>query len=1006
MRGLKSVLLGLALVVAVPWVASAQATLAGVVRDSSGAVLPGVTVEASSPVLIEKARTALTDDAGRYQIIDLRPGIYTVTFTLTGFIVVRRDGVELTGTAVTTANADLRVGGVQETITVTGETPIVDLQSTTRQTVMGQEIVTAIPTSRNSFAVAVLIPAVTVSNGFGPQQDVGGALGPTTLALMAHGSRVSDQRLMVNGVALSTMIGGGWGGGAIPNATGTAEFAIDTAAVDATLATGGVRTNFIPRDGGNRFSGTIAAAFATEGFASDNYTGSDLGARGLSAPGNIKVNGDFNPGAGGPLKRDSLWFFASGRYQVADLYVPGMFHNRNANDPNAWTYVADTSRPAVAPREFFVYQGRLTWQASPKNKVGVTFDWESNCFCPDNVSALRTPEAGTDRRFPLQRFVQLDWASPVSSKLLLEASGIHRVERWGGMHLQTGNGGVAPLDPRMVGVFDSSRGLTYRAAAQGLAPGSPPYNNSWNENLHYRAAMSYVPGSHVFKVGFNNAWGYHDNESYDIVPYFYTFNGTTPAAITIRSTPYTTKVEVNRDLGIFAQDKWTTGRWTLAGGIRYDHFKNSFPEQVLGPSFFTPTRNERFERIENISWHDITPKLGATYDVFGNGRTAVKATLNKYLLGYGTFAFGENGLSSAPNPIFRLVNNATRTWHDDDRDYVPDCDLRTFAANGECDALQNPAFGTIVPGTSYDPDLLTGWGKRQYNWEFSVGVQQEVVPRVSADVSYFRRSYGNFQVMDDRSVRPADYDRFTFTAPRDPRLPGGGGYTLTAMDLKFPQVFAPQDNFVTLAKTYGEQSEVWQGVDVTGTTRLQNGIYLFGGVSTGRLVRDDCPIVEKLPETLHDFFGNTRLFFFAARPVELCHRNDGFATQVKGAGAYLIPAIDVQVSAAFQSYPGPMIAGNYNSFGTGTLGRPFGFGPFRAFQIVESGHYGERLNQFDFRLSKILRFGGTRTQVNFDFYNLFNSNAVLTENQAYDFFRTPTSILQARFFKLGVQFDF
>jgi hypothetical protein len=322
-------LLLLASVLIIPTAVQAQATLAGVVRDTSGAVLPGVTVEAASPVLIEKVRTSVTDSVGRYQIIDLRPGTYTVTFTLTGFATVRREAVELSGTAVTTVNGDMRVGGVQETITVSGETPTVDLQTATRQTVMDQEVVTAVPTSRNSFAVGVLIPGVTVSNGFGSQQDVGGALGPTTLALMAHGSRVSDQRLMVNGVSLSTMIGGGWGGGAVPNATGTAEFAIDTSGVDASLATGGVRTNFIPRDGGNRFSGTVFGSYATEGFASDNFD-ADLLARGLSTPGNIKVNGDFNPGFGGPIKRDKVWFFLSGLYQIADLFWRGMFHIMNA----------------------------------------------------------------------------------------------------------------------------------------------------------------------------------------------------------------------------------------------------------------------------------------------------------------------------------------------------------------------------------------------------------------------------------------------------------------------------------------------------------------------------------------------------------------------------------------------------------------------------------------------------------------------------------------------------
>jgi len=1020
MRSRLRIAFAVLLALMVPCVAFAQAgaSITGVARDESGAVLPGVTVEASSPVLIEKSRTAVTDGTGRYTIVDVRPGEYTVTFTLTGFSTVKRESVGVSGTGAITVDATMKIGNVAETITVSSEAPTVDTQTTTRETVMSQDIVAAIPTSRNSFAVGVLIPGVTVSDGFGSFQDVGGALGPTTLALMAHGSRVSDQRQLVNGVALSTMIGGGWGGGAVPNATGTAEFAIDTAAVDATAATGGVRINFIPRDGGNRFSGTLFGSYATQGFASSNYD-ADLKSRGLSAPGNIKMNGDFNPGMGGPLVKDKLWFFLSGRYQAADNYVAGMFYNLNANNPNSFVYTPDTSRQAIAPRRFQVYSGRLTYQANPKNKIGVTYDLESNCFCPDNVSAGRTPEAADDRRFPLQRFIQVDWNSPISSKLLLEVSGIHRVERWGGMNLQTGNAGnITQLDPRMVGIVDSANNnFTFRAAAQGAAPGSPPFNNSWNNNLHYRAALSYITGSHVVKVGFNNAWGYFDNLAYTGPnPYFYTYAGNVPQAITLQAAPYTTKIQVDRDLGIFAQDKWTTGRWTLAAGVRYDNFKNSFPDQSLGPTFFTPNRNVSFGNIDNINWQDVTPKLGATWDVRGNGKTALKVTLNKYLLGYGTFAFGENGLSSDPNPINRLVNNVTRGWHDDNHDNIPNCNLQNFAANGECAAIANPDFGTVVPGTSFDPNLLTGWGKRQYNWEFSTGIQQELAARTSVEISFFRRWYGNFQTMDSRAFGPSDYQQFSFTAPKDPNLPNGGGYTLTAYDLKFPQVFSNPDNFVTLADNYGNQTEHWNGVDITGTSRLRNGIILQGGVSTGRRVQDDCDVVSKLPETLHQFLGaNTILPFFAARPLQMCHQDDGFTTQIKGLGSYIIPKADVMISGTFQSLPGYNVVANYLAFDSGTLGHAFGSSlivPFSTFQIVQDGAlYGDRLNQLDFRVSKVFKLHTTRTLINFDFFNVLNANPVLTENQTYSPFppnpwRTPQSILQARFFKLGVQFDF
>ena len=785
MRGLKLVLLALAMVVSAPLAAFAQATLAGLVRDTSGAVLPGATIEAASPVLIEKVRSGVADGTGRYTIPDLRPGTYRITFSLTGFKTVVRETVELSGTGVFTVNADLEVGGVQETITVSGLTPMVDLQSTTRQAVMDQEIVSAIPSSRTPFTVGVLIPGVR--KGAFTGQDVGGSVVQEVASLEANGGRTSDQRMMVNGVALSSMIAGGWGGGAVPNATGTAEFAIDVSAVDAQAATGGVRINFIPRDGGNRFSGAVAASYATESFASDNFTGSDVQQQGLAVPGTIKGNGDFNPGFGGPIKRDKLWFFLSGRMLFADNYVPNMFFNANANNINRYDYVRSPDQ-AILHQEQSIFQARFTWQASPKHKIGVTFDQESFCACttgigPQPGGANVSPEAGNDRRFPLQRFVTVDWNTPVSNRLLVEASGIHRVERWGGMDPQVGKlGNIDHLTPGMISVSDSLNPvtggpLTYRAAVQ--------YNNSWNWNIHYRAAVSYITGSNTVKVGFNNAYGHHENTTYSspAMPYSYNFASMVPNAIVYRIVPRTVEVNVNRDMGLFISDKLTTGRWTLAGAIRFDSFKNSFPEQSIVGNYFGRNLNIQFPELDNLSWNDVTPRLGATYDVFGNGKTALKVTLNKYLEGLGTTGFGAAQVTDAPNPILRLSDTTQRVWADGNTNFVPDCDLNNFAPNGECLAVDNPNFGTIIPGRTYDPDLMTGWGKRSYNWEFTTSVQQEIIPRVSLDVQYARRWYGNIRVMDDLAATPASYSPVTITAPADSRLPDGGGYTLTGRSL-------------------------------------------------------------------------------------------------------------------------------------------------------------------------------------------------------------------------------
>jgi hypothetical protein len=468
-----------------------------------------------------------------------------VTFTLSGFKTVVRQGVELSGTNITTINADLAVGAVEETITVTGATPIVDLQSTTRQSVIDQEIVSAVPSSRTPFTLGVLIPGVV--KGAFMSQDVGGSVVQEVASLEANGGRTADQRMMVNGVALSSMIAGGWGGGAVPNATGTSEFAIDVSGVDAQAATGGVRINFIPRDGGNKFEGTVFASFANESFGGDNFTGTDLSqpcgltsnARcGLAAGNKIKGNGDFNPGFGGPLRRDKAWFFLSGRNLYANNFVASPAPNQNAGNLSALAYVPDRSRQAVVHQEQLIGQARVTWQINPKNKIGATADFERFCACETGIgpgpAGLTAPEAGVDRRFPLQRFVTMDWSSPVSNRLLLEASGIHRVERWGGMHLREGKQDApANLPSGIISITDNPNpitggSLTYRSAAE--------FNNSWNWNIHYRAAVSYITGTHNFKVGFNNAYGHHENTTYSdpAAPIAYSFANGAPTGMTYR----------------------------------------------------------------------------------------------------------------------------------------------------------------------------------------------------------------------------------------------------------------------------------------------------------------------------------------------------------------------------------------------------------------------------------------------------------------------------------------
>ncbi len=978
MRALRTLTMFLGSLMIVPAAAYAQAVIAGSVTDGSGGVLPGVTVEAASPALIEKVRTVVTDGAGRYRVVDLRPGAYTITFTLPGFSTVKREGIELTGSFVATIDAQLRVGALQETITVTGEAPVVDVQSTTRERVLAAEMIDALPTSRNHYSLVVLLPGVTTSS-----QDVGGVAGNQQGQTMSiHGGRGDDMRVTQGGVSLGTNLSGGAKSSNTYNMGAVQEVAVDTGAVNAELGQGGIRINLIPKDGGNTFSGTLVTSYANSAMQGSNYT-QDLKDRGLNAPGTLEKNWSFNPGLGGPIKRDKLWFYSSYANNGAANRVAGMFYNKNANNPDVWTYEADLSRPAVLRTTWGNAQGRITWQANAKNKIGVMYDRNFQCQCLGSVTATTAPEAGQDRRYPGMANTFVDWTSPVTNRVLLESTIMRRTEP---IDSRPGAG----VTPNMISVNDQFTGLTYRNRVTG--------GTTDTRFISYRAALSYVTGSHAFKTGFNNGRQTIERLTTADQPVSYRLNTATgvpvPNLITLQAVPYRLTGTFTSDGGIFVQDKWTIDRLTLGFGVRYDFISIAYPEQQLGPGPLVPARSLTLAATHGISWKDITPKLGVSYDVFGNGKTALKASANKYVAGQGLSGPFGDGL----NPGSRLVQTTTRAWTDANRNFIPDCNVTLPAANGECAAMANSNFGTSVPGNNYDPDTVTGWGKRPFDWEFSGGVQHELVTGVSLSVDYFRRLFGNFVVTDNRAVSAADYNAFSIVAPSDPRLPGGGGYTVSGLYNLNPSRFGvPADNYVTFADNYGKQIEHWNGVDVSLALRPRAGFTVQGGTSTGRRTTDSCEIRAKLPET--------------ADVNPYCRTQTPLQTQFKGLLLYTVPVIDVQVSTTVQSVPGSQVIGNFvaaNAIVQPSLGRPLSGGAANVTaNIVEPWSIvGERLNQVDLRIGKNLRFGGTRSTIHLDLFNLLNANTVLTENPAFGTFRRPTAILPARFVKIGYQFDF
>jgi hypothetical protein len=475
------------------------------------------------------------------------------------------------------------------------------------------------------------------------------------------------------------------------------------------------------------------------------------------------------------------------------------------------------------------------------------------------------------------------------------------------------------------------------------------------------------------------------------------------------------------------QEQWTKGRLTLQGALRFDVASSWFPEQTLGPSRYFPNQIVFPETKGVDSYMDFTPRLGAAYDVFGNGRTALKANLGKYLEGVGVSTNYANS-----NPTLRIptstgafgVQGVTRTWIDADNDFVPDCDLNNLGnqdlrpTGGDlCGPVSNTRWGQNVLTNQYDPNLLKGWGVRPSDWDFGISVQQQLMRRMSVEVAYHRRSFKGFTVQDNTLVSNAEYDTFSITAPSDPALPGGGGHVVSGLFDVTPGKFGQILNNVTDSASIGDASQVFNGVDITLNLR-QGGLTLQGGTSTGQTHSDFCDVRNNLPElNLAVGAGLQTSTINTGSPY--CDVSSGFLTQFRGLASYAIPKIDAQISAVFQSKPGPAILANWavpTATVAQTLGRPLaGSAPNITVNLIEPGTlYGNRVNQLDLRLAKNVRFGGKRTMLSVDLYNALNTGAILTYNAAYapptatapSVFRQPLTVATPLMVRFTAEFSF
>jgi hypothetical protein len=991
--------------------ATAQSTISGTVKDSSGAVMAGVKVDAASEALIEKSRAATTNGEGRYAIVDVRPGTYTITFTTDGFNSVKQQ-VEVPANVTVPVDAEMKPGAVGQTVEVRAQIATVDVENVAHPEVLTRSDIDALPTARNLQSVGSYIPSVHLN-----QPDVAGSQQIQQTYMATHGNPAQHNIILMDGMLVNTTQGDGQIQTYIDNEL-IQEATYQTTNVTVEASGGGVFVNLVPKDGGNTLHGEFFGAYIPSRFVGSSID-QGLLSRGIAAQSKLTKIEDFDGSLGGPFIKDKLWFLLSGRKQLT--YQQSPLSKKSDGSPEV-----DRS---------YVYTGhlRLTYQLNSNNKFSAMWmrDWKTTLdeVVTNTTAGVAANFNASTRRPPVMYYItQEKWTGTVTPRLILEAG--FTLDKLDYAVLYQAGQQKTPFTPEWystVLVNDTVKGLRYNVGTQ---------ENFFKFDRYVaQGGGFYVTGSHQIKFGVQDSWGPAYQNTIVNGDLYAIENSGVPTSVTIYDTPAYTKPYLNADLGIYLMDTWKYKRLSITPGIRWEYLSNQIKPESAPAGRFVPARNfaaVTCDTVKGIScFHNWAPRIGIVYDLFGDHKTAIKAGVGKY-----NTPLVYTNLNNF-NPMF--VTTQTRSWNGGGC-IGPSC----FPLDSDIGSGPTTQFG-LQTDRKLDPHY-----HREYNLQYTVGIQRELRSGLTLNFNWVRRADYQQTLTRNNAVPPSAWSPVTIYNPLD-------GTPITMYNLNKPYV-----NLAPLVyQTNTPQSlraNTYNGFETSVQGRLPHGAFVFAGWTMDREISRICDQTVNPTTFLNDpnslrfcdWHGN--LYQDLGKVGSIPYRHE-FKLQGNVPLWYKF-----EVSASLYSDPVYNTNFQLNNYPTG-LGNPVAEPLFAGQQqgfrevywtinsttkypancncpnpggVVNSGllqgaetimlvapgsRLTPQLNQLDIGIRRTFTFRDRYTiKAEAQIFNVINSNVVTAESQTLGSSITPyvkggpggvpTAILNPRMLRLAVQFHF